>query len=89
MADLRTTPDITAFVVARLKDAEPRVRTSADLDRHMARCEMVDRHRLQPSWLVPPGFCDFDGERWPCYGVRGLASRFADHPDYKAEEWAL
>lgn len=64
MANLQVTPDITAFVVARLKDAEPEVRTDEEVDRHLARCEMADRHRLQSSWLVPPGHCGFDGERW-------------------------
>jgi hypothetical protein len=27
-------------------------------------------------------------ESWPCQSLRALAKPYADHPDYRPEEWA-
>lgn len=85
----RSLTGITAFVVARLIEAESQARTPEEIDLHLARCETVDRHRQEILEILNRNYCTFDGEVWPCAAMRLAAARDADHPHYRAEEWAV
>jgi hypothetical protein len=73
------TSSIARFLWARLSEAEPGD-DPREVDRHLARCETFDRHRMVGFKVVR--YCDFDGERWPCQAITCMAADYADHTDY-------
>lgn len=76
------TSSIARFLWVRLNEDSANMRTSQEKDRHIARCETFDRHRLVELPLSGSRRCDFDSELWPCQAITSMAANYADHPDY-------
>lgn len=75
------TSGIARFLWARLSETEPGD-DPREIDRHLARCETFDRHRMVEFKNPRARYCDFDGESWPCQAITSMAANYADRTDY-------
>lgn len=76
------TSSISRFLWVRLNEDSVNARTRQEQDRHLARCETFDRHRLVELPLTGSRRCDFDGEAWPCQAITSMAANYSGHADY-------